>query len=94
MHSESGLSEISFSERLRAFTESRWEALSEPQKVLAKKFWGILTYKWRWQIAMNIPYLILFLLDRTIPSVHKFDMAILHSITSRIPLPEFLASYF
>ncbi len=78
--------------RLKQFFISQWDALNKNQKASLKKVWGILTYKWRWQIALNIPYMAIFALDRTIPEVHKFDMALLASVVSRLPLPAFIAS--
>ena len=62
--------------------------------IFFKKAWGVLTYKWRWQIAMNIPYLAIFALDRTVPAVHKFDVALISSITSKIAIPAFITSWF
>ncbi|KGG29646.1 hypothetical protein EV12_0057 [Prochlorococcus sp. MIT 0701] len=41
---------------------------------------------------MNIPYLAIFILDRTIPAVHKFNMDLLSSLMARLPIPEFLSS--
>ena len=83
MQSQGGLSEVGFSERIKQVMTSKWENLSDRQKSYIKKAWGVITYKWRWQIAMNVPYLAIFILDRTIPAVHKFDMYLLASITSK-----------
>ncbi len=93
MQSQGDLSEVGLQDRLKQFAENKWENLTERQKTYAKKAWGILTYKWRWQIAMNIPYLAIFLLDRTVPSVHEFDMALLATITSKLPIPAFISSW-
>ncbi len=93
MQSQGDLSEAGLQDRLKQFAENKWENLTERQKTYAKKAWGILTYKWRWQIAMNIPYLAIFLLDRTVPSVHEFDMALLATITSKLPIPAFISSW-
>ncbi|WP_320667865.1 hypothetical protein [Prochlorococcus sp. MIT 1307] len=93
MQSQVRSSEIELKDRLKQIASKKWENLSDRQKSFAKKTWGILTYKWRWQIAMNIPYLAIFLLDRTIPAVHKFDMALLAKITSNLPIPAFLSSW-
>ncbi len=75
------------------FFAQRWDQLGDRQKKLAKKAWSVMTYKWRWQIAMNIPYMAILLLDRTVPQVHKFDMALLGSITSRLPIPAFISRF-
>ncbi len=93
MQSQGQLTESALVEHFKKLAESKWETLTESQKSLAKKAWGIITYKWRWQIAMNIPYLAIFLLDRTVPAVHDFDMALLASITSKVPIPAFLSTW-
>ncbi|ABX09401.1 hypothetical protein [Prochlorococcus marinus] len=93
MQSQSGFSEIGPQERIKQFALNNWERLTGRQKTYAKKVWGVLTYKWRWQIAMNIPYLAIFLLDRTIPAVHQFDMALLEVINSKLPIPAFISSW-
>ena len=94
MQSQGGLSELNVKDRLLHFFASKWEKLSPQQKKYARKVLGILTYKWRWQIAMNIPYLGIFLLDRTIPAVHQFDMELLALIASKLPIPAFISSWF
>ena len=91
MHSQSTLQATGSFKRFQQYLLVQWEALPEKQQGYAKKAWGIITYKWRWQIAMNIPYLAIFALDRTIPAVHKFDMNLLATVTSKLPLPEFLS---
>ena len=93
MQSQGGLSEVGRQNRLKQLGESKWESLTDSQKTYAKKAWGVLTYKWRWQIAMNVPYLAMFVLDRTVPAVHKFDMALLATITSKLPIPAFISSW-
>ncbi len=90
MQSQSGMR---LNESIQQFAGSRWESLTDRQKTYAKKVWGVITYKWRWQIAMNIPYFAIFLLDRTIPAVHQFDMALLATITSKLPVPAFISSW-
>ncbi|KGG14164.1 MULTISPECIES: hypothetical protein [Prochlorococcus] len=92
MQSQSGLSEVGAQERIKQFAFNNWERLTDRQKTYAKKAWGIITYKWRWQLAMNVPYLAIFVLDRTIPAVHQFDMALLATVTSKIPIPAFISS--
>ena len=93
MQSQGGLSAVGLQERVKQFAVTRWETMSDSQKTYAKKAWSVLTYKWRWQIAMNVPYLGIFLLDRSIPAVHKFDMALLATITSKLPVPAFISSW-
>ena len=93
MQSQGGLSEPAIQYRLKQFAESKWENLTDRQKKYAKKAWGVLTYKWRWQIARNIPYLAIFLLDRTVPAVHKFDMNLLSMVFSALHIPSFISSW-
>ena len=93
MQSQGGLSAVGLQERVKQFVVTIWETMSDRQKTYAKKAWSVLTYKWRWQIAMNVPYLGIFLLDRSIPAVHKFDMALLATITSKLPVPAFISSW-
>ncbi len=93
MDSQGSFSESGLLQRLKSFGMNKWETFSDRQKALVKKAWSILTYKWRWQIAMNIPYLLIFSLDRTVPAVHEFDMALLSSIISKVPIPAFISSW-
>ena len=60
-----------------------WSNLSEKQQSILKKIWSILTYKWQWQIILNAPFLVIWLLDQTIPAVHSFDMELISSL----PIP-------
>jgi len=93
MKSQAAPSDFTFPERIKQIAESKWESLDDRQKTYAKKALGVMTYKWRWQIATNVTYLAIFLLDRIVPAVHQFDMALLVSITSKLPIPAFLSSW-
>ena len=66
-----------------------WSNLSDKQKSILKKIWSILTYKWQWQIVLNAPFLLIWVLDQTIPAVHSFDMQLISSL----PLPTIIKSY-
>ena len=66
-----------------------WEKLNENQKGIAKKAWKVLTYKWKWQVAFNAPFMVIWLLDQTIPAVHQFDLMLLSSLS----LPEWIKSF-
>jgi len=63
--------------------EDFWSNLSESQQAILRKIWMILTYKWQWQIILNAPFLIIWILDKTIPAVHSFDMKLISSL----PIP-------
>ena len=93
MNSEGALPAVSLNQRIKTFLGERWSELPDRQKVYAKKAWSVLTYKWRWQIAMNIPYLAIFVLDRSIPAVHDFDMNLLAAITAKLPIPAFVSAW-
>ncbi len=93
MQSQSGLTETGEFKQFQQYLLLKWEALPKKQQGYVKKTWGVITYKWRWQIAMNIPYLAIFVLDRTVPAVHQFDMNLLSTVTSKLPLPEFLSTW-
>ena len=60
-----------------------WSNLSEHQQSILKKLWSILTYKWQWQIILNAPFLVIWILDQTIPAVHSFDLQLISSL----PIP-------
>ena len=60
-----------------------WAKLSDSQQSILKKIWMILTYKWQWQIILNAPFLVIWILDQTIPAVHSFDMKLISSL----PIP-------
>ena len=91
MQSQSGLASAQPFKRFQQYLLIKWKALPKKQQDHAKKAWRVITYKWRWQIAMNIPYLAIFALDRTVPAVHRFDINLLATVTSKLPLPEFLS---
>ena len=89
MDSQSIVNKNGFSEKIKAKFENFWANLSESQQSILKKIWQILTYKWQWQIALNTPFLVIWILDKNIPSIHQFDMQILHSL----PIPEWAYSF-
>jgi len=66
-----------------------WSNLSDKQKSILKKLWSILTYKWQWQIVLNAPFLLIWVLDQTIPAVHSFDMQLISSL----PIPIMIKTY-
>ncbi len=63
--------------------EDFWSNLSDSQQEILKKIWLILTYKWQWQLILNAPFLLIWILDQTIPAVHSFDMGLISSL----PIP-------
>tara|TARA_Y100001968_G_scaffold175682_1_gene160999 strand:- start:200 stop:490 length:291 start_codon:yes stop_codon:yes gene_type:complete len=76
--------------QLKEILFSFWNNLNNNQREVAVKIWKIITFKWQWQIAFNAPFIIIWILDRTIPSIHKFDMELLNSLS----IPNWLISLF
>ena len=65
-----------------------WESLEESQKLVLKKIWKVLTYKWQLQILFNLPFLVWWLMDVSIIKVHEFDLKLL----SYLNLPDWALS--
>ena len=83
MDSKSAADTKGFIYQLNTSLEDFWSNLSDSQQAILKKIWMILTYKWQWQIILNAPFLVIFILDKTIPAVHSFDMKLISSL----PIP-------
>ena len=65
-----------------------WENLETSQKEILSKIWKVLTYKWQFQILLNTPFLIYWLLDKQIDAVHQFNLNLL----AKLNLPDWLLS--
>jgi len=76
--------------RIKRNLQDFWGNLSENQQSILKKIWSILTYKWQWQIILNAPFLVIWVLDQTIPAVHSFNMQLISSL----PIPMIIKTYF
>ena len=83
MDSNSTADKNSFIYPIKSNLENFWLNLSKSQQAILKKIWMILTYKWQWQIILNAPFLVIWILDQTIPAVHSFDMKLI----SALPIP-------
>ena len=66
-----------------------WEKLDNSQKLILTKIWKVLTYKWQLQILFNLPFLIWWALDKSMPRVHEFDATVLNYIN----LPDWALSF-
>ncbi len=86
MQSQSALKGSKLQEKLKENIKSKWNNLDGNQKLIINKIWGVITFKWQWQVALNGPFLMIWILDRTIPTVHKFDMKLL----AFTPIPDWL----
>ncbi len=76
------------SKNLFNLISKNWEELDDSQKLILTKIWKVLTYKWQLQILFNVPFLLWFALDKSIPQVHEFDIAML----SYLNVPEWALS--
>ena len=90
MESNSAAEKQGFLEKIIANLQDFWSNLSVSKKAVLKKIWMILTYKWQWQIILNAPFLVIWVLDQTIPAVHSFDMQIISSLPIPIAIKTFL----
>ena len=75
--------------RVNRNLQNFWGNLSENKQSILKKIWSILTYKWQWQIILNAPFLVIWVLDQTIPAVHSFDVQLISSL----PIPMIIKTY-
>ena len=66
-----------------------WEELDDSIKTKLTKIWRVLTYKWQLQILFNLPFLLWWIFDKSIPNVHEFDMTILNYLN----LPDWVLSF-
>jgi len=77
------------SKNLLNLISKNWEELDDSQKLILTKIWKVLTYKWQLQILFNLPFLLWFALDKSIPQVHEFDLTML----SYLNVPEWALSF-
>ena len=89
MDSQAASDKKSIINKVNTNLQNFWSNLSENQKSILKKIWSVLTYKWQWQIILNAPFLVIWVLDQTIPAVHSFDMQLISSL----PLPMIIKTY-
>ena len=90
MNSNSSANKNSFIYKVNSNLQDFWSNLSEKHQSILKKIWSILTYKWQWQIILNAPFLVIWILDQTIPAFHSFNMKIISSL----PIPLAIKTLF
>ena len=90
MESNSAAEKQGFVEKISSNLQEFWSNLSNKQKTVLKKIWSVLTYKWQWQVILNAPFLVIWILDQSIPAVHSFDMQLLSSLPIPISIKELL----
>ncbi len=66
-----------------------WEDLDDSLKTKLIKIWKVLTYKWQLQILFNLPFLLWWVLDKSFPKIHEFDVIILNYLN----LPDWALSF-
>tara|TARA_Y100001968_G_C19049352_1_gene568371 strand:+ start:404 stop:685 length:282 start_codon:yes stop_codon:yes gene_type:complete len=89
MNSNSATNKNSFIYKVKSNLEDFWSNLSDKQQSILKKIWSVITYKWQWQIILNAPFVVILILDQTIPAVHSFDMKLISSL----PIPMIIKTY-
>ena len=47
---------------------------------IIQRVWKIVTWRWRMQLALNAPFGLLWVADKTNPAVHDFDMSVLAAL--------------
>ena len=77
------------SKNLLYLISKNWEDLDVSLKNKLIKIWKVLTYKWQLQILFILPFLLRWVLDKSFPKVHKFDMTILNYLN----LPDWALSF-
>ena len=77
------------SKNLFYLISKNWEELDDSLKTKLIKIWRVLTYKWQLQILFNVPFLLWWVLDKSLPKVHEFDLTILNYLD----LPEWALSF-
>ncbi len=83
------------SKNLFNLISKNWEDLDDSLKTKLLKIWKVLTYKWGivdsydCEILFNLPFLLWWVLDKSFPKVHKFDMTILNYLN----LPDWALSF-
>ena len=89
MDSQTASDKHGFINKVNRNLQDFWSNLSEKQQSIFKKIWSILTYKWQWQIILNAPFLVIWILDQTIPAVHSFNIKLISSL----PIPMIIKTY-
>ena len=66
-----------------------WEELDDSLKTKLIKIWRVLTYKWQLQILFNLPFLIYWILDKKVESIHTFNL----NLINQLNLPDWIISF-
>ena len=77
------------SKNLLNLISNNWDELDDSLKSKLTKIWSILTYKWQLQILFNLPFLIYWILDKNVESIHIFN----RSVINQLNLPDWIISF-
>ena len=77
------------SKNLLNLISKNWEELDDSLKDKLKKIWNVLTYKWQLQILFNLPFLIYWILDKNVESIHNFN----RNVINQLNLPDWIISF-
>ena len=57
-----------------------WSSSVVIKNPILQKAWKVITWRWRLQLAINAPFGLLWVADKTNPAVHAFDMSVLSAL--------------
>ena len=77
------------SKNLLNLISKNWEELDDSLKDKLIKIWSVLTYKWQLQILFNLPFLIYWILDKKVESIHTFNTHLINQFN----LPDWMISF-
>ena len=47
---------------------------------ILQRIWKVVTWRWRMQLALNAPFGLLWVADKSNPAVHALDMSVLSAL--------------
>ena len=77
------------SKNLFNLISKNWDELDDSLKTKLIKIWRVLTYKWQLQILFNLPFLIYWILDKNVESIHSFNQ----NLINQLNLPDWIISF-
>ena len=77
------------SKNLLNLISKNWEELDDSLKTKLIKIWNVLTYKWQLQILFNLHFLIYWILDKNLESIHNFN----RNFINQLNLPDWIISF-
>ncbi len=86
MNSQNSINDINKS--IFKTIQNNWNNLDDPYKKVLTKGWKVLTYKWQYQILLNLPFLLWWLLDKSFTQIHEYDLKLINYLN----LPSWITS--